>query len=93
MTESDNPGTLRPRAVWTIAALFRAPGRALVAWQIARQIGDPDGGHVVPLMHDMTALGLIERVGRGVGYASRWRLLVEGPVRLPARRLHKDGAP
>ena len=77
---SAEPGTLRPRAIWAIETLFAARTRTLAAWQIAKRIGDPDGGHIVPLMHDMTALGLVERVGRGVGFSSRWRLLVEGPA-------------
>jgi hypothetical protein len=74
------PGTLRPQALWTIEVLFHAPGRTLAAWRVARQIGDDDALHVVPLMQDMAALGLVGRVGPGIGYQSRWRLLVEGPV-------------
>ena len=80
------PGTLKPRALAAIAALFGARERTLSAWRIAAAIGDPDALYVVPLMHAMAELGLVERFGRGVGYASRWRLLVEGP-RLAAARL------
>lgn len=78
------PGTLRPRAVWAILALFSARQRTASAWWIARVIGDEGALRVAPLLHDMAALGLVERVGRGIGWRARWRLLVEGPA---ARRI------
>lgn len=73
------PGTLRPRAVLAIDALFRAPGRTLTAGRIARLIGDGDTLRSVPLMRDMSSLCLVMHVS-GRGHASRWRLMVEGPA-------------
>lgn len=75
------PGTLRPRAVATIAALFSARARTLVTWRIAIEIGDEfDVFYTLRLLRDMAELGLVERVGVGTGVRARWRLIVEGPV-------------
>jgi hypothetical protein len=76
------PGGLKPRAVEVVNVLFRARDRMMSAWTIAKRIGDDDALHIVPLLHDMRDLGLVERHGKStsVGYRRMWRLLVSGPI-------------